>query len=162
MSESPKVAAAADAGPPSEGGYLVAKAHQIGGRVFNRLLKEAGGGDINPSQGRILFALWGEKRMRIAELARETALEPSTLTSMLDRLETAGLATRSPSQDDRRALVVECTAAGRALMSRYYSASAKMTELFYGDMRAEEIAAFESTLKRIVRNLSRAEGQRSQ
>jgi DNA-binding MarR family transcriptional regulator len=162
MSVSPKPAAAKDEGPPSEGGYLIAKAHQIGGRVFSRLLKEAGGMDINPSQGRILFALWKEKRMRIAELARETALEPSTLTSMLDRLEAAGLATRSPSIEDRRALVVECTAAGRALMSRYSSASEKMTELFYGDMKAEEIAAFESTLKRIVGNLSRAEDQLSQ
>ena len=118
--------------------------------------------DINPSQGRILFALWKEKRMRIAELARETALEPSTLTSMLDRLEAAGLAARSPSKEDRRALVIECTAAGRALMSRYSSASERMTELFYGDMKAEEIAAFESTLKRIAGNLSRAEDQSSQ
>jgi MarR family transcriptional regulator, organic hydroperoxide resistance regulator len=145
--------------PPSEGGYLVAKAHQIGGRVFNRLLKEAGDGTINPSQGRILFALWKGEGMRVADLAKETALEPSTLTSMLDRLEEAGLVKRSPSPDDRRALIVECAEDGRALMSRYASVSRRMTGLFYGDMGADEIAAFEAALKKIVANLSEAEDQ---
>jgi MarR family transcriptional regulator, organic hydroperoxide resistance regulator len=145
--------------PPSEGGYLVAKAHQIGGRVFNRLLKEAGDGAINPSQGRILFALWKGEGMRVSDLAKETALEPSTLTSMLDRLEEAGLVKRSPSPGDRRALLVECAEGGRALMSRYGSVSERMTELFYGDMGAEEIAGFEAALRKVVSNLSRAEAQ---
>ena len=152
MSRSSKVAA-----PPSKGGYLVAKVHQIGGRVFTRLLKEAGGGSINPAQGRILFALWKSKGMRIAELAKETALEPSTLTSMLDRLEAAGLVLRSPASDDRRAFVIECTAAGKALESRYASVSERMTALFYGGLGVKEIAAFEASLERIVSNLEAAE-----
>ncbi len=87
----------------SQGGYLVAKAHQIGGRIFARLLKETGGTDINPAQGRILFALWKSEGMSVTALPEETALEPSTLTSMLDRLEAAGFARRAPSPADRRA-----------------------------------------------------------
>jgi DNA-binding MarR family transcriptional regulator len=78
---------------------------------------------------------------------------------MLDRLEEAGLVKRSPSPDDRRALIVECAEDGRALMSRYASVSRRMTGLFYGDMGADEIAAFEAALKKIVANLSEAEDQ---
>lgn len=145
----------------SKGGYLVAKVHQIGGRVFNRLLKEAGGGAINPAQGRILFALWKSKGMRIAELAKETALEPSTLTSMLDRLEAAGLVLRAPASDDRRAFIIECTAAGKALESRYATLSERMTALFYAGLSVKEIAAFEASLERVVSNLEEAERDRA-
>jgi MarR family transcriptional regulator, organic hydroperoxide resistance regulator len=141
----------------SAGGYLMAKAQQIAGRVFNRLLKDAGGGDINSAQGRILFALWRGGGMSITALARETALEPSTLTSMLDRLEAAGFLRRAASPEDRRSYLVECSAEGRALEAKYAAVSRRMTELFYGGLGASDIAAFEATLSRIVDNLEAAE-----
>jgi MarR family transcriptional regulator, organic hydroperoxide resistance regulator len=142
---------------PSRGGYLMSKAQQISGRIFNRLLKEAGGGDINSAQGRILFALWTKGGMSISTLAKETALEPSTLTSMLDRLEAAGFARRCPSPEDRRAFVVECTDEGRGLEAEYSAVSERMTALFYGSMGEREIAAFEAALGKIVGNLEEAE-----
>jgi DNA-binding MarR family transcriptional regulator len=141
----------------TEGGYLLAKAHQISGRVFARLLRQTSGASINPAQGRILFALWKEGGISAKSLARETALEPSTLTSMLDRLEAAGFVRRVASTEDRRSLVVECTETGRALEKKYLAVSERMTALFYGDMKVEEIAFFEATLRRIVANLEEAE-----
>jgi MarR family transcriptional regulator, organic hydroperoxide resistance regulator len=145
--------------PPSEGGYLVAKAHQIGGRVFAKLLKDEGGGEINPAQGRILFALWRAGGMSVTALSKETALEPSTLTSMLDRLEAGGLVRRSAAPGDRRALVVECSETGLALEARYLAISERMTALFYAGMPAEEIGAFEASLRKIVDNLVAAESR---
>jgi DNA-binding MarR family transcriptional regulator len=143
--------------PPSEGGFLIAKAHQIGGRVFARMLKEASGTVINPSQGRILFSLWKSGDMSVRALSKETALEPSTLTSMLDRLEAAGLVRRVPSGEDRRVIMIERTEAGRALEAEYGAASERMTELFYRGMARAQIVAFEESLARIVANLERAE-----
>ena len=145
------------AAAPSQGGYLVAKAHQIGGRIFARLLKDAGVTGINPAQGRILFALWKSEGMSLTALSRETTLEPSTLTSMLDRLEAAGFARRVPSPDDRRAFIVECTASGRALEREYSALSDRMTSIFYRGMSSTQIAAFEKTLAKIVENLARTE-----
>jgi DNA-binding MarR family transcriptional regulator len=145
-------------GPPSEGGLLLAKVHQISGRVFAKLLKREGGFPINPAQGRILFALWRSSGpLTMTALARETALEPSTLTSMLDRLEAAGLARRAASESDRRVVTVERTDADRALESKYRSVSERMTRIFYGDMSGEEIEAFERSLARILGNLEQAE-----
>jgi DNA-binding MarR family transcriptional regulator len=144
-------------GPPSEGGFLIAKAHQIGGRVFARMLKEEGGAAINPAQGRILFALWKAGDMSVSALSKETALEPSTLTSMLDRLEAAGLVRRAPSPQDRRVVVIERTDADRALEALYLEASERMTKVFYEGMAAPEIRAFEASLRKIVINLELAE-----
>jgi DNA-binding MarR family transcriptional regulator len=142
---------------PSQGGLLVAKVHQVGGRVFARLLREEGSFPINPAQGRILFALWKAGRMGMTSLARETALEPSTLTSMLDRLEDAGLLRRLPSEDDRRVIMVERTNADRALEERYKKVSDRMTQLFYGSLGEAERKAFEAALARILDNLLEAE-----
>jgi MarR family transcriptional regulator, organic hydroperoxide resistance regulator len=143
----------------SQGGYLLAKAQQVSSRVFNRLLKEAGGVEVNSAQGRILFALWKKGGMSIAALSKETALEPSTLTSMLDRLEAGGLLRRSPSPGDRRAFVVECTDEGMAMESRYAALSARMTDIFYEGMSVAEISAFEKSLGAILENLEEAEAE---
>lgn len=142
----------------SEGGYLVAKVHQVGTRVFARMLKEEAGAAINPSQGRLLFALWKAKRgLTMTELGVETALEPSTLTSMIDRLEAAGFARRSASPVDRRAFIVECTAEGRGLEAKYAAVSREMTDLYYEGMSEAEVRAFERSLERILENLAEAE-----
>jgi DNA-binding MarR family transcriptional regulator len=90
--------------PLKQGGFLISKIHQLSGRIFAKKLKEHAI-EINPSQGRILFVLWQNDGISIRELAQKTALEKSTLTSMLDRLEEAGYLKRRPSPEDRRKLL---------------------------------------------------------
>ena len=80
-----------------EAGILIAKIHQLSGRVFNRKLKNNKLDKLNPAQGRIMFVLWNKNSLPIHELSKETQLSKSTLTSMLDRLEEAGYIKRSPS-----------------------------------------------------------------
>lgn len=50
------------------------------------------------------------------QLADRLGLTPSTVTALLDRLEDAGLATRSPHPTDRRRLVVAITSSGVAML----------------------------------------------
>ena len=56
----------------TQAGYLISKIHQTSERIFSKLLKEAEIDDINPAQGRILFALWKQDSVPITELAKET------------------------------------------------------------------------------------------
>ena len=93
----------------------------------------------------------------IRELGRETALEKSTLTCMLDRLEKAGFIRRVPSSEDRRRIHIRRTAKDKALEKKYLAVSAEMTELFYHGFRPEEIDRFEEFLRRIYGNLSQIE-----
>ena len=73
-----------------EAGILIAKIHQLSGRIFNQKLKNNKLDKLNPAQGRIMFVLWNKNSLPIHELSKETQLSKSTLTSMLDRLEEAG------------------------------------------------------------------------
>ncbi|UCD46229.1 MAG: MarR family transcriptional regulator [Candidatus Bathyarchaeota archaeon] len=137
-----------------EGGFLVSKVHQLSGRVFNRLLRERGI-EFNSAQGRILFALWKQDGVSISDLAGETLLSKSTLTSMLDRLEEAGHVRREPSPGDRRATLIFLTERNRLLKDNYDRVSEEMADLYYEGFTADEIAVFEDALRRILENLLR-------
>jgi DNA-binding MarR family transcriptional regulator len=136
-----------------EGGMLVAKIHQVAGRIFARKLREYGISEINPAQGRILFVLWENDGIPIRDLSEKTMLEKSTLTSMLDRLEEMGYIARIPSKEDRREILIRRTEKDKAFQERYYAVSEDMTELFYRGLPEEEIDLLESDLGKILGNL---------
>jgi len=136
-----------------EGGMLVAKIHQVGGRIFARKLKEYGIDEINPAQGRILFVLWENDGIPIRDLSAKTMLEKSTLTSMLDRLEAMGYIVRVPSKEDRRRILIFRTEKDKAFQKRYIEVSEDMTGLFYRGLSENEIDRLESDLVRVLANL---------
>ena len=136
-----------------EGGFLISKIHYLGRRIFNQMLKRDQI-DVNPGQGRILYVLWNNDEIPINELAKQTALGKSTLTTMLDRLESEGHLIRVRSQDDRRIILIKLTEKNKALHEKYRRVSQQMTAQFYRDFTAKEIDAFEAFLVRILQNLS--------
>ena len=138
----------------SEGGFLLSKVHQLSGRVFNRLLREHGI-EFNSAQGRILFVLWKGDSIPITELADETMLSKSTLTSMLDRLEEAGHIRRDQSPKDRRVILIHLTDENKRLKHKYERVSREMMELFYEGFTWEEIKEFEGYLRRTLENLKK-------
>ena len=144
-----------------QGGFLIAKIHQVAGRVFARKLKAHGIDEINPAQGRILFVLWQEDGISIQELARRTSLGKSTLTNMLDRLESSGHLRRARSAQDRRQIRIQRTPKDKALEARYADVSQEMTKLFYRGFSPTETDCFEDSLKRILNNLTAFEASGS-
>ena len=136
-----------------EGGFLIAKIHQITNRIFTQMLKDYGIEELNPGQGRILFALWQKDDVPIRELSIKTQLTKSTLTTMLKRLETAGYLTRNSDDDDERITKVKLSQMSKNLQSKYLGVSRKMTEVFYGSLTEKEIDQFEDFLRCILDNL---------
>jgi DNA-binding MarR family transcriptional regulator len=141
-----------------QGGFLISKIHRLSGRVFSRMLKEHDI-EINPAQGRILFALWREDGIPIRDLARRTSLGKSTLTSMLDRLEESGHIVRERSETDRRVILIKRTEKDRAAQAAYERVSSAMTAVYYRGLTQEEIDRFEQTLERILANLLDVESE---
>lgn len=144
--------------PKREGGFLVAKIHQSAKRIFSKKLKEEGLGEINSAQGRILFVLWQKDGIPITELARKTALEKSTLTAMLDRLERKGLIQRIRPKEDRRTILIVLTPANARLEKKFEKVSGEMTSRFYKGFSEEERDQFEGFLRRIFSNLVKEAG----
>ncbi|NPE06829.1 MAG: MarR family transcriptional regulator [Asgard group archaeon] len=140
----------------SQGGFLIAKIHQLSGRIFTRLLKKHQI-EINPAQGRIMFVLWRDDNIPIQELAKKTSLSKTTLTSMLDRLEIMGYIARVPSNEDRRKICIKLTEKDKSLHEKYRQVSLEMTELFYQGLSNDEIDLFEKQLEKTYKNLIVAE-----
>ncbi len=136
-----------------EGGMLVAKIHQVSGRVFAKKLKEHNISEINPAQGRILFVLWENDGIPIRSLAEKTMLEKSTMTSMLDRLEAMGYIKRVPSGEDRREILIWRTEKDKAFQKLYSEVSDDMTKLFYRGLSEQEIDRLEAGLRKVLDNI---------
>ena len=136
-----------------KGGFLIAKIHQLAGRIFTKMLKDYQI-EINPSQGRIMFVLWQNEEISFKELAKKASLGKSTLTSMLDRLEKMGYIERIPSKIDRRKIMIKSTEKDKNLTNKYVQISQKMNGIYYKGFTDREIDTFEDYLSRIFDNLS--------
>jgi MarR family transcriptional regulator, organic hydroperoxide resistance regulator len=147
-------------GTRSSGGLLITKVHQVSGRVFGRILKRHGVRDINPAQGRVLFALWDGDGVPIRQLADKTLLSKPTLTLMLDRMERSGMIAREPSGTDRREVIIRLTMKDCELKRLFRRVSAEMTGIFYRGFSGGEIERFEGFLERILGNLLDHENNR--
>ena len=82
--------------------------------------------DVNQAEAHILAHLRETNRAGISELHQRFGHRRSTLTSVLDRLETRGLIERASDPDDRRAFVVSLTPAGRTLATRVHRVLAEV------------------------------------
>jgi DNA-binding MarR family transcriptional regulator len=83
---------------------------------LSRRLRQHAPEDITPSQLSALSVIVRGERMTLSQLAEAERVQPPTITRVLDSLERKGLATRVPSEHDRRVLFVEPTPGGRALV----------------------------------------------
>ncbi len=144
---------------PSEtnGGFLISQIKQVSGRIFEKLLSQAGVDAFNGPQGRILYVLWHKDGIPIASLSKQTGLAKTSLTSMLDRMEQSGLIKRAYDKADRRQIRISLTQQARQLQGAYDAISRKMSELYYAGFTGGEIITFENTLRRILKNLEESE-----
>nr|WP_210529635.1 MarR family transcriptional regulator [Rubellimicrobium arenae] len=85
------------------------------GRLYKPLLDELG---ITYPQYLALSALWEEDGRGIGAIADRLALEPSTVTPLVKRLEAAGLVRRERNPADERQVFVSLTETGRAMQGR--------------------------------------------
>ncbi|MGW6912914.1 MarR family winged helix-turn-helix transcriptional regulator [Kitasatospora sp. NPDC054939] len=92
---------------------LVRSAFQVMG-VLTRIGAEH---DLSLTQLRVLGIL-RDRRPRMSDLAAFLGLDKSTLSGLIDRAERRGLLARHASPEDKRAVVVVITDAGRDLTRR--------------------------------------------
>jgi DNA-binding MarR family transcriptional regulator len=135
------------------GGFLISRIKQVSGRIFEKLLAEAGVDAFNGAQGRILYVLWQRDGIPIVELSKKTGLAKTTLTSMLDRMEQAGLINRVYDSGDRRRIRISLSEQARRLSGAYHRISDTMNAIYYAGFTDEEILDFENYLQRILDNL---------
>ena len=77
-------------------------------------LKKRGIIGIAPSHGDILVLLFGGKSLPMAQIAEAIHKTKATVSVLVDKLEAAGYARRSQSEDDARVFLVSFTEKGEA------------------------------------------------
>ncbi|MBR1219040.1 MarR family transcriptional regulator [Bradyrhizobium sp. U87765 SZCCT0131] len=81
-------------------------------RTYKPLLDGLG---VTYPQYLVLSALWENDGQTISAIGERLALEPSTITPLVKRLEQAGFIARQRNPADERQVVVSLTAQGKAL-----------------------------------------------
>ena len=135
------------------GGFLLGVAARLSERRFGALLREAGLGDLEAGQGRIVYILWREGEVSQTILGRMTGLDKSGLALSLSKLELSGYARRRADPADGRRVLVSPGPAVKKALTRFAAVSAGMDGLFYAGFKASERKNFEASLRRIISNL---------
>lgn len=113
-------------------------------RLYKPLLDELG---LTYPQYLALTLLWRHDEQTVGGLAEQLALESSTLTPLLKRLEAAGLVRRTRNPENERQVVITLTDQGRALKSR--AGCVGLSLLTASGRKPEELGALNRTIRQL-------------
>jgi DNA-binding MarR family transcriptional regulator len=99
-------------------GFLLSRATWAMNNFVNRMLRESNLADISVAYFAVLQALWENDGLSISDLGERAQLEKSTMTSLIDRMEGAGLLSREDHPTDRRAYRICLTGRGKELVDK--------------------------------------------
>ena len=100
-------------------------------------LRQAG---VTLPQARALSALFTDEPQRITELAESEQVTQPAMTSLVNSLERKGLVVRRTAADDRRAVEVSLTPAGREMMRAVRRARIKTVDGHLAELPPDEHA----------------------
>ncbi len=120
-------------------------------RAFDDALGEAG---ASLPMWLILVSLKGERRGAQRELAEAVGVEGPTLTHHLNRMETAGLVTRTRDPENRRVHRVELTEAGEATFQRLVATVMAFDQRLRTGFTDPQIVALDGLLVRLRANVA--------
>ncbi|GAA2278753.1 hypothetical protein GCM10010430_75900 [Kitasatospora cystarginea] len=142
--------AAAGGGPISHAIFRLARLHRM---FAGQLLRRIG---LHPGQELVMMHLWELGAQRQADLVRLLDSDAATMTRTVQRLEQAGFVRRRPSPTDKRASLIEPTAASHALRREVEQSWSQLEDLVTAGLTADECTAALDTLERLERNLVQA------
>lgn len=106
--------------------------------------------DITPGHARALVSLMRSGAVRLSTLSEHLRIAPRSTTEVVDALEEKGLVSRRPDPDDRRATLVEVTAAGRDAGVAIRSARAGHADAFFAKLSETDRTRLASILRKLL------------
>src|SRR5438067_1718494 len=101
---------------------------------------------VSTAEGHLLSYLRSYAPCPIAEILRVFGMRPSTMTSMLERLDQKGLLTREPDPEDRRSVRITLTRKGNVVAERINRLVHELEERIGTNVRPRDLAGFRSVL----------------
>jgi DNA-binding MarR family transcriptional regulator len=118
--------------------------------TLQALTAQLTGLDLSASEINALANLADGRSRTVSELAAAAGSRPSTLTSVLDRLERRGLIRRGPVPKDRRAVLIELTSSGRPAAATIRRAVTDLEQRALGSLPADAIAGLRAALQALA------------
>ncbi|MQA35099.1 MarR family winged helix-turn-helix transcriptional regulator [Modestobacter roseus] len=112
---------------------------------------------VVPGQFAQLLALYERDGRTQAELCRDVQIEQATMANTLNRMERDGLVVRTADHRDRRRTLVHLTPKARYLEAVLVASALGVNTAATAGLSEAEVAAFLSTVQRLIDNLERAE-----
>jgi DNA-binding MarR family transcriptional regulator len=128
-------------------GFLIRRLHQIHAALFQ---EACGRFEITPLQYSLLSALAVRKTADQTSLAADIALDRTTTTGALKRLEARKLVERPIDAADRRARLCRLTRAGAALLGKIETAARSAHDATLEGLNEKERSQFIALMQRIV------------
>jgi DNA-binding MarR family transcriptional regulator len=118
-------------------------------RQHDRLMALAGVA-LDRAATALLRQIADSEPMRPGELAARLAVEASHVTRQVQQLQKAGLVTRVPDPDDRRAQRIQITPAGEEAVNRIREASTRGMQMALADWSPQELRQLATLFHRMV------------
>ncbi len=141
--------------PEESLGFLVNDVSRLMRRNYNRRAQGLG---LSLAQWRALAFLSRQEGVKQVTLAESLEIQPITLARLIDRLEEAGLVTRRPDPDDRRAIRLYLTSQAQPLLEQMWELATKTHEDALADLSEKASDALIKSLLQIKQSLLSAEG----
>lgn len=105
---------------------------------------------LTASEQNVLAVLADRQPRAVGELAAATGTRPTTLTSVLDRLEGRDLVTRQLDPADRRSFLIALTAAGHTAARAVHAAVTDLEQTALGGLTDAQLAGFRSVARALT------------
>jgi DNA-binding MarR family transcriptional regulator len=105
---------------------------------------------LTPALFGVLNVLGARKGAIQQEIGAAMGIDPSTMVSLIDQLEAAGLAERRPHPTDRRARAIAITPKGRRLLEKGRQMSMQVEDEVLGGLTAAERRELITLLRRAL------------
>ena len=122
------------------------KASRQIGLYLERPLERSG---LTPAEGHLITYLNSYAPASIGELLRVFGIKQSTFTSMLDRLENAGLVRREMNPGDRRSFLIHITDQGRARAEQSNRVLLDLEEAIRSRVTPRDVEGFHAVMRAV-------------
>jgi MarR family transcriptional regulator, organic hydroperoxide resistance regulator len=107
--------------------------------------------DLTASEINALANLAGREGCTVSQLGAAVGARPTTLTSVLDRLERRGHITRGTRPGDRRSVLIELTKSGRATAAVITRTLTDLEDRALAGLPRQAVAGFHAVLRALTK-----------
>lgn len=141
---------------PDALGFLLLDVSRMLRQAFERRIATAGIG-LTPGEARALIHARVLEGSRQLDIAHRMGIEPMTLSTYLDRLQSLGFIERRPDPADRRAKLIHTTPAAADIITSIRIEQIELMQLVTSGIGEEDLALMRERMKRLRANLAALE-----